>query len=84
MGYHSEPKTPEEIRDIFREIQAAKVARAESSHEACRLDRELHIEISGGIQRNHRGLERSVWTRIGSRRRRRATGIKARRPRCAS
>ena len=34
MGYHSEPKTPEEIREIFREVQAAKVARAESSHES--------------------------------------------------
>ena len=30
MGYHSEPKTPEEIREIFREVQAANVARAES------------------------------------------------------
>jgi hypothetical protein len=59
MGYHSELKTPDEIREIFREVQAAKVARAESSHEACRFDRELHITISGGIQRNHRGRERS-------------------------
>ena len=84
MGYHSEPKTPEEIRAIFWEVQAAKVARAESSHEASRLDREQHITISGGIQRNHRGLKRSVRTRIGSRRGRRATGIKARRPRCAN
>jgi hypothetical protein len=83
MGYHSEPKTPEEIREIFREVQAAKVARAESSPDASRLDRELHITISGGIQRNHRGVERSVRTRIGSRRGCRATGIKARRPRCA-
>ena len=77
MGYHSEPKTPEEIRAILRKVQAAKVARAESSQEASRIDRELHIKISGGIQRNHRGLERSVWTRIGPRRGRRATGIKA-------
>ena len=84
MGYHSEPKTPEEIREIFREVLAAKVARAESSHEASRLDRELHIRISGGIQRAHRGLERSVRTRIGSPRRRRATGIKARRQRRAN
>ncbi len=43
MGYHAEPKTPEEIREIFREVQAAKIARAESSDEASRLDRELHI-----------------------------------------
>src|SRR5271165_3870917 len=49
MGYHSEPKTPEEIREIFREVQAAKVARAESSHEKSRLDRELHITISPNI-----------------------------------
>ncbi len=49
MGYHSEPKTAEEIREIFREVQAAKVARAESSHEASRLDRELHITISRNI-----------------------------------
>ncbi len=46
MGYHSEPKTPEEIREIFREVLAAKVARAESSDRASRLDRELHIMIS--------------------------------------
>ncbi len=46
MGYHSEPKTPEEIREIFREVQAANVARAESSDEASRLDQELHIMIS--------------------------------------
>lgn len=46
MGYHSEPKTPEEIREIFREVLAAKVARAESSDQASRLDRELHIMIS--------------------------------------
>jgi hypothetical protein len=84
MGYHSEPKTPEEIREIFREVQAANVARAESSHEASRLDRELHITISGEIQRNHGSLERSVRTRIGSRRGRRVAGIKARRPRCAN
>jgi hypothetical protein len=50
MGYHSEPKTPEEIREIFREVQAAKIARAESSHGASRLDRELHIMISRNIQ----------------------------------
>jgi hypothetical protein len=43
MGYHSEPKTPEEIREIFREVQAAKIARAEFTDEARRLDRELHI-----------------------------------------
>jgi hypothetical protein len=84
VGYHSEPKTPEEIREIFREVQAAKVARAESSHEASRLDRELQITISGRIQRNHGSLERSVRTRIASRRGRRATAIKARRPRCAN
>ena len=41
MGYHSEPKTPEEIREIFRKVQAAKSARAEFSDEANRLDREL-------------------------------------------
>jgi hypothetical protein len=46
MGYHSEPKTPEEIREIFREVLAAKVARAESSDQGSRLDRELHIMIS--------------------------------------
>jgi hypothetical protein len=84
MGYHSEPKTPEEIREIFREVQAANVARAESSHEASRLDGELHITISGEIQRNHGSLERNVRTRIGSRRGHRVTGIKARRPRCAN
>jgi hypothetical protein len=84
MGYHSEPKTPEEIREIFREVQAAKVARAESSHETSRVDRELQITISGGIQHNHRSLERGVRTRIGSRRGSRATGIKARRPTCAN
>ena len=50
MGYHSEPKTPEEIREIFREVQAAKVARAESSHEASRPDPELHINVT--ISRN--------------------------------
>jgi hypothetical protein len=49
MGYHSEPKTPEEIREIFREVQAAKVARIESSDGANRLDRELHIMISRNI-----------------------------------
>jgi hypothetical protein len=49
MGYHSETKTPEEIREIFRELQAARVARAESSQEAGRLDRELHITISRNI-----------------------------------
>ena len=49
MGYHSEPKTPEEIREIFREVQAAKVARAESTDEASMLDRELHIMISRNI-----------------------------------
>jgi hypothetical protein len=49
MGYHSEPKTPEEIREIFREVQAAKVARAESSDRAIRLERELHIMISRNI-----------------------------------
>jgi hypothetical protein len=49
MGYHSEPKTPEAIREIFREVQAAKVALAESSHQASRLDRELHISISRNI-----------------------------------
>ena len=43
MGYHSEPKTPEEIREIFREIQAANVARAESFDKARRPDPELHI-----------------------------------------
>jgi hypothetical protein len=43
MGYHSEPKTPEEIREIFREAQAAKVVRAEFFDEASRVDRELHI-----------------------------------------
>jgi hypothetical protein len=43
LGYRSESKTPEEIREIFREVQAAKVARAELSDEASRLDRELHI-----------------------------------------
>jgi hypothetical protein len=43
MGYHSEPKTPEEIREIFREVLAAKVASAESSDQARRPDRELHI-----------------------------------------
>jgi hypothetical protein len=43
MGYHSEPKTPEEIREIFREVQAAKIARAEFSAEASRLDRELRV-----------------------------------------
>jgi hypothetical protein len=49
MGYHSEPKTPEEIREIFREVQAAKIARAESTDEASRLNRELHIMISRNI-----------------------------------
>ena len=33
MGYHSEPKTPEEIREIFREALAAKIARDEFSVE---------------------------------------------------
>jgi hypothetical protein len=47
MGYHSEPKTPKEIREIFREIQAAKVARAESLHEASRPAPEPHFTISG-------------------------------------
>ena len=46
MGYHSEPKTPEEIREIFREVQAANVARAESSDKASGLDREPQIMIS--------------------------------------
>jgi len=49
MGYRSEPKTAEEIREIFREVRAAKVARAESSHEASRLDRELHFTIFRNI-----------------------------------
>ena len=49
MGYHSEPKTPEEIREIFREVQAANVARAQSSHEASRLDRGIHNTISRNI-----------------------------------
>jgi hypothetical protein len=55
MGYHSEPKTPEEIREIFREVQAAKVARAESSDGANSLDPELHIMIS-------RNIEFKLWT----------------------
>jgi len=49
MGYHSEPKTPEEIREVFRKVLAANVARAESSHKADRLDRESHIAISRTI-----------------------------------
>ena len=49
MGYHAATKTPEEIREIFRELQAAKVARDEFSDEASRLDRELHITISRNI-----------------------------------
>lgn len=49
MGYHSEPKTPEEIREIFWEVQAANVARAESTDAASRLDRELHIMIPRNI-----------------------------------
>jgi len=49
MGYHSEPKTPEEIREIFREVQAAKIARAESSGETSSLDREPAITINRNI-----------------------------------
>jgi hypothetical protein len=56
MGYHSEPKTPEEIREIFRKVLAAKVARAEFSDEASRLDRELHVMKS-------RSAPFKFWTR---------------------
>jgi hypothetical protein len=43
MGHHSEPKSAEEIRNIFREVQVANVARAESSDKASRLNWELHV-----------------------------------------
>jgi hypothetical protein len=43
MGYHSEPKSSEEIKAILREVQAANVSCAESSDEASRLDWELHV-----------------------------------------
>jgi len=55
MGYHSEPKTPEEIREIFREALAAKIARAEFSEESSRLDQELHIMKSRNVLK--------FWTR---------------------
>jgi hypothetical protein len=49
MGYHSEPKTPAEIREVFREVQAANIARAEFSGAASRRDRELPIMKSRNV-----------------------------------
>jgi hypothetical protein len=56
MGYHSEPKTPEEIREIFREVQAANVARSEFSDQASGLDPELQSRIS-------RNTPFKLWTK---------------------
>jgi len=56
MGYHSEAKTPDEIREIFREVQAAKIAHAESFEGTSRLDRELQTTIS-------RIIPFGLWTR---------------------
>jgi hypothetical protein len=43
MGYHSESKSWEEIREIFREVQSANVARVESFDKANWLDPELRV-----------------------------------------
>jgi hypothetical protein len=55
MGYRSEPKSPEEIKAILREVQVANVARADSSDEASRLDWELHV-------RKPRNASFRLWT----------------------